>query len=796
MAEYLSPGVYIEEFEIGARPIEGVSTSTGGFLGETERGPIQPQLVTSWQDYKNKYGEYFKFDGTEQYLPYAVEGFFINGGQRCYIGRITREDATEATGSLSYRVETLTVKAVGGGSWGNQLAIQIDKGSHSGFKLTVYYWGTELSESIPLERTEFNSFLTSNPATETEVHDDLSVNPGDTDYYGEKLKSRFVSLEPAQKPDTIPGDVFPAVQLTGGTNNQATEATGVLVKTTQDAAGNDIKENIIRADAVRTGDWGNRIAVEVGNPDTTDKTFDLKIHYWTGQRFPSRWSDISPEMLSHPADSEEFTGLSLESTNPKFIEGISSKYVTLRALVSEEEKIPDETTPADIETYCTLTGGNDGTKDPASGKLLAEVSGALTVETIGPVDSGNRVAVAVKKGSLSKEDPRTYFRLQVFYWSKPMANSDPPKDAAGFKSLLKNHPPQYTEDFDDLSVDPKSPDFYETKVTSNLIKVFKDENDTGEIPADTASCIFLGGGSIDKNTPLTLARWQNPGEDKPGERGGLDAFKEVDEIAIVYAPNATTDKALVKALVNKIIEHCESLKDRFAIIDSKKDEKTFDNLKPRDDWATKYAAFYYPWIKITDPVNGSKKTIPPGGYIAGIYARSDTERGVHKAPANEKVRGAVDVEFPITKGDQDILNPRGVNCIRAFPGRGILVWGGRTLSDNSLWKYVNVRRLFNYIEESIEEGTQWVVFEPNDEKLWARVRATITQFLTDTWRSGALMGKKAEEAFFVKCDRSTMSQGDIDNGRLICIIGIAPVKPAEFVIFRVAQWQGGSAVTE
>jgi hypothetical protein len=182
--------------------------------------------------------------------------------------------------------------------------------------------------------------------------------------------------------------------------------------------------------------------------------------------------------------------------------------------------------------------------------------------------------------------------------------------------------------------------------------------------------------------------------------------------------------------------------------------------------------------------------------MVGIYARSDQERGVHKAPANEVVRGAMELEFRITKGEQDILNPRHINCIRFFPGRGIRVWGARTTILDTLWKYINVRRLFIYIEESIEEGTQWVVFEPNDQKLWARVIQTITQFLTRVWRDGALMGTTPEEAFFVKCDRTTMTQDDIDNGRLICVIGIAPVKPAEFVIFRIAQWQGGSAVTE
>ena len=190
------------------------------------------------------------------------------------------------------------------------------------------------------------------------------------------------------------------------------------------------------------------------------------------------------------------------------------------------------------------------------------------------------------------------------------------------------------------------------------------------------------------------------------------------------------------------------------------------------------------------------KYFPPGGHIAGIYARSDTERGVHKAPANEIVKGANDLKFILTKGEQAILNPRGINVIRSFKGRGILVWGARTCLIDPLWKYINVRRLFIYIEKSIEKGTQWVVFEPNNERLWSRVIATITQFLTGVWRDGALMGTKPEEAFFVKCDRSTMTQDDIDNGRLICIIGIAPTKPAEFVIFRIAQWAGGSASKE
>ena len=188
-----------------------------------------------------------------------------------------------------------------------------------------------------------------------------------------------------------------------------------------------------------------------------------------------------------------------------------------------------------------------------------------------------------------------------------------------------------------------------------------------------------------------------------------------------------------------------------------------------------------------DAVSGARKFVPPGGHVAGIYARTDIERGVFKAPANEIVRGALELEFEVTDGGQGILNPRGVNAIRAFPGRGRRVWGARTLSDNTLWKYVSVRRLFIFIEASIFRGTQWVVFEPNDQRLWARVKQTITEFLRTQWRLGALFGAKEEEAFFVRVDRSTMTDDDINNGRLIVVIGIAPVRPAEFVIFRIAQ---------
>ena len=195
---------------------------------------------------------------------------------------------------------------------------------------------------------------------------------------------------------------------------------------------------------------------------------------------------------------------------------------------------------------------------------------------------------------------------------------------------------------------------------------------------------------------------------------------------------------------------------------------------------------------IRDPFSGEQVTAPPSGHMAGIWARTDLTRGVHKAPANEIVRGALDLTYPVTREEQALLNPEGVNCIRFFPGSGILVWGARTLDDEaSEWRYLNVRRLFNMLKESIAEGTRWIVFEPNDYILWRSIVRDISAFLTRVWRDGALFGRTPQEAFFVKCDEETNPPEVRDAGQVIALIGVAPVKPAEFVVFKLSQSSGG-----
>jgi phage tail sheath protein FI len=515
MPQYLTPGVYVEEIERGPRPIEGVPTSIAAFIGETERGPIWPRLVTSYNDYKRWFGDVFGNGG--YYMPYAVNGFFENGGQQLYVCRTV--SSTAATASRQFGPVTLS--AVGAGAWGNNVYASIEDSTTKdqnnnpvGFRLKIAYWAT-----IPQGFTPLDPFDPNNPPqvprpTIAEDYDDLSTDKNSPDYYEKRL----------------------------GTNPSVNSALAWL---------------------------DNNNALPPPRPDN------------------GAWGPLQ-------------------------------------------------------------TGNDDG----AVG--IADYLGAL---------AGQR---DVEQGLAALD---------------------------------------------------------------------------------------------------------------------LDPFRDV---ALVHAPLPRADAQQIHLA---IIAHCERKRFRFAVIDGDASQLIPGNVDPRVQLPTdtSYAAFYYPWLYVSDPKTGARTRVPPGGYTLGIYARTDTERGVFKSPANETVRGALDLVVQINDNDQGQLNPRGVNAIRRFPGRGIRVWGARTLTSNALWKYVSVRRLFIFLERSIYEGTQWVVFEPNDQRLWARVKDTIRLFLRSQWRQGSLFGATEDEAFFIVCDRTTMSQDDILNGRLICEIGIAPVRPAEFVIFRIFQ---------
>jgi uncharacterized protein len=288
---------------------------------------------------------------------------------------------------------------------------------------------------------------------------------------------------------------------------------------------------------------------------------------------------------------------------------------------------------------------------------------------------------------------------------------------------------------------------------------------------------------------------------------GLNKLAQIDEIAIVAAPGATgtADHQAVR-------DHCQTQKDRVGILDA---PQTLNSSTTISKWVQDdvgniksnrgFVAMYLPWLKVSEPnpekdpntgltIPGQTIIVPPSGHIAGIWARSDATRGVHKAPANEIVNGALGLEYQMSNQEQKLLNDAGVNGIRYFRDAGYLVWGARTLTSDPEWRYLNVRRLFNMIEESIAENTRWIVFEPNDEALWSAIRRDLGAFLTDLWRQGALMGSAPQEAFFVKCDAENNPPDSIRLGRVIIDVGIAPVLPAEFVIFRISQYEAGTDV--
>lgn len=377
-----------------------------------------------------------------------------------------------------------------------------------------------------------------------------------------------------------------------------------------------------------------------------------------------------------------------------------------------------------------------------------------------------------------------------------------------------------SETFRNLSLDPRHSRYVVTVIgapgpdregESNLVKVSdrgaataEDDLRLGPDPLvhtvggqELALGRFLTGGDDDIGN-LVSGDFVGVDDVDPDDRTGLHALKNIEDVNIVAMPGRTA-----QVEQNALVNHCVEMRYRVAVLDSRPGDGIAEVQEHRNLYDTRYAALYYPWLQIPDPFPRNPRAqqpvdLPPSGHVIGIYARSDNTRGVHKAPANEVVRGITGIEVKLTKGEHDVLNPRNINVIRDFreQGRAIRVWGARVVTSESDWRYLNVRRLFNFVEHSLDRGTQWVVFEPNDHRLWARLGQSVSSFLSLLWKEGALMGRTPEEAYFVKADETTMTQDDIDAGRLVMLIGIAPVKPAEFVIIRIGQWAGGSSVQE
>jgi len=441
----------------------------------------------------------------------------------------------------------------------------------------------------------------------------------------------------------------------------------------------------------------------------------------------------------------------------------------------------------------------DGANSSSNDDLIT----GYKIEAVGPGTWGNGVYLGVKAGSLAKAgDGLKTIKLEIAWYAVlPQDN-----EALDPNIRDKYQAPDAQEVFDNLAIDPNDPNSVEKAVNgvSKLICVSRPDPDTDPTPPQNAVELKSGDKKLAGGTDVgTVSADDYKGKTTangqaipPEQFTGLAGIGAIREVSILVVPDHHDGDL---NLTDPIVTQCETQKDRFAVLHFTQDQNKdlTGQAVPMD---SSYAAIYAPWVRILDPKDPSGRStleIPPSGHIAGVYARTDIERGVHKAPANEELRGILlqdrgskkPLVPVINRGIQEILNPKNINAIRDFrsEGRGIRVWGSRTMSSNGQWRYVPVRRLFMFIEQSVELATQWVVFEPNSEFTWIRVVASVSNFLGTQWRNGALFGATPEEAYFVKCDRTTMTPDDIDNGRLICLVGIAPVKPAEFVIFRFSQ---------
>lgn len=677
MPEYLAPGVFVEEVSFRSKSIEGVSTTTTGFIGPCRYGPVTeaPEILTSLTEFERRHGDggplAFGADGSTtgaNYLRHAVASFFEEGGKRLYVSRVFRPRSGSYPSDLA--------AAFGAAPYADGHA-RLLVGTADQFRILARYPGA----------------------------------------FG-NLQVRFsVKLGP---------NVLGALPDPGGGPG--------LIPT----------------------------LANLGDGDVV-------------------WISTAAAALSAPA-----TG----ATPPATVRGIADLplYVARRNVAGAwtftagiaPAGVPGGTTTFTLADFAlTLT--------PGSGDAIRPVTLGLEVLTADGRSLGAWSGLPLEPAHKTAGVPDGLFDL--FSLAGP--------GSAGLPIVLLNGSAPATHLVDNGSALLKALDALSTGLDLKITQVEWDDATQNELAAlrrkferGLVAVAWLAGG----NDGLLPGRADYEGRADPTQdyATGLKQFESIEDISIVAAPGSTWAASSrpddVAAITNLLIAHAERMRYRIAVLDAHEGMTIADVRKLKAKLDSKYAALYYPWVTVFDGVTRQPLNLPPSGFVAGIYARNDTERGVYKAPANEVVRGAIGFESLINTAQQEVLNPEGINCLRFFEGRGNRLWGARTISADPEWKYVNLRRYFAYLERSIDKGTQWAVFEPNGEALWANVRATIHDFLVNEWANGALLGDKPEKAFFVRCDRSTMTQNDLDNGRLVCLVGVAPLKPAEFVIFRVGQW--------
>lgn len=862
MPEYLHPGVYVEEVSSGVRPIEGVGTSTAGFVGLTSRGvPNRATFITSWSQFVRAFG----YLDPDSYLPYAVSQFFGNGGKRCYIVRVLNDaSAVAASGDLLDREgtpqPTLRVTALGKGAWGNDLAVRVDDGTANPtreFKLLVYHGTDDAGRPVLVE-----------------VFDNLSMDPASAGYVETEINgaSDYIEVEdldahvaPARATATtgaplaasvpflaagedvvieMPDGTTNTVTLTGATNRDdvvtafnnawgplnvsasltATNAlqvvdnrsgferyfaiggaaTGVgrpLAGLAGFAQGQGAAVGATLKSAVAPGP-GNVFAIAAGSETLSftvspDPAFNVALA--VGNRTPAQ---IASELNTDFQNNRN--GLLVASVEGNRVvvatanRGANNAQLaiggTANALLdfqdfaragatatgqgsSEAAFVQSDVGPFALEDGASFSlqvnNGAGGAASPAvtvtfsaaTTPNLQQVSAATLSAAINAAAPAGTVVSSVVNGRVVVRQARrgSYYTLQL------VDGVHSPNIRLKFETARQRG---YAEG-------EKTSPYYRPGFNLDIASVNQPwplgSGDDGSPPS---SFDFIG--SADKKT-------------------GLHALDDVTDVNFIAIPGE-----FEPGLVGQGVAYCTNRKDCFYIADppGKEDKDT-----PVTDPATvrnyllnqiptkeSYAGLYYPWLEIDDPVGAGrnpKRFVPPSGFMAGLFARIDTERGVHKAPAGTEatVLGALRLEYSVTDAEQDILNPVGVNCIREFPASGLVVWGARTMGTQSdpEWRYVPIRRYAIYLEVSIYRGTQWAVFEPNDERLWESLTANITDFMMGEFRKGALAGTKPDLAFEVKCDADLNPPAEVAAGRVNMEVKFAPLRPAEFVIIRISQ---------
>ena len=753
MPEYLHPGVYVEEVDAGPKPIEGVSTSTAGAVGVTERGPTsgKPVLCTSFADFQRIFGDFlpvpdppilnrWNLDAAEGgrwwQFPLAVKGFFDNGGQRLYVKRVFTRPNAAGTGAVASN-------AVIGRGLTAAVAADANAGATQ----------VRLTHAIGIANTGTLDFFASGGTP-------IAGNPYTVASY----------------------DGAGTVTLTGALQADVRAGRDVAVIAVRSVIPVPAAERTVRFNAKSLGEWGDSVSVRVR--PMVGATLAVQADPVTGG---------APASTVLTADVTNNATLPVNSTTG-FTNGDHVRILGREFSVVVAGPTSFTVTPAVGATQTWRTGTSITRLRPAgngSSMRLANPSSLYDFAVLEFDNGTQKETVVVDEGgivgnvvSFAPALANTYFeghkaRVVEMEVATRYRQADGRIVAQEIMQNLRLH-------------DDTSSSFVETAVRlqSSLVEAVTipaaagggySETNLAQFPTSPgAEWVDLANGS-DALANLTVDDFVGI-DGGSGNRTGILAMEDIEEISLVAVPGMWSS-----TVHSAVIQHCEQLRYRFAAVDPR-DGLSIQGIRDvRDAIDTKYAAIYYPWLEVRDPSVKRNVVVAPSLHMLGLYARVDVNRGVHKAPANEVISGITRISQDVNQREQDMLNPKGINALRFFPGRGNRVWGARTLTSDSSWKYVNVRRIFIYVERSIDVGTQWVVFEPNDEPLWARVRGTITNFLTSTWRSGMLQGTTPDEAFFVRVDRSTMTQDDIDNGRLICLIGIAPVKPAEFVIFRIQQ---------